>query len=83
MSTPTSSVDLIDIVRSQARLETKVDLVLERLDKSDAAHERIRLRVDNLEREQARSKGFAAAIAAIAGVVTGIIVPLIKSKLGL
>jgi len=37
MSSPTD-VDLIDIVRSQARLETKIDLILVRLDRSNAAH---------------------------------------------
>lgn len=75
--------DLIDIIRSQARVETKLDMILERIDKSDSAHETLRGRVDVLERARERQIAVIGAVGSAAGVGTGFLVPWLKAKLGL
>lgn len=75
--------NLVEIIRSQARVETKLDMIIDRLDKSDAEHEKLKVRVSALEADSSRQKGFLAAIAGTAGVASGILVPVIRQKLGM
>lgn len=81
MSPPTEN--FVEIIKSQARVEAKLDTILGRLDKQDVEHEKLRTRVETLERDAHKQRGFLAALAGLAGLVSGILVPLIKQKLGM
>jgi hypothetical protein len=66
------SSDFIRLIESNARLETKIDLVLQRLDRQDEDIDAIRGRVEDLEKSRAHSRGIVAALTAIGGAIGGI-----------
>lgn len=74
--------DLIELIKSQTRVDTKLDLIIERLDKTDTAHDALRQRVDALEQSRAKTAGIVAAISALSGLVTAIVVAFFKSRFG-
>lgn len=57
------------VIASNARLETKIDLILDRLKSQDDDIKSIRSRVEDLERARAHSKGMLAVLSAFAGIV--------------
>lgn len=69
------------LIASNARLETKIDLVLQRLDVQDADIRQIRSRVEDLEKSRAHSKGALAVIGAVGGLIGALATSLLKNFL--
>lgn len=79
MSDTPGYAEYTSLIASQARLETKIDLVLDRLKAQDDDIKSIRSRVEDLERTRAHSKGILAAIGALGGLVGAIASAIIKN----
>jgi len=67
------------LIESNARLETKIDMILSRLDRQDNEIADVRSRVEHLERARAHSKGILATIGALGGLIGAITTALIKN----
>lgn len=67
-----SNSDFIRLIESNARLETKIDMVLTRLDGQDEQITSIRGRVEDLERSRARARGVMATLTAVGGLAGGL-----------
>lgn len=82
MSSPTPGyAEVIDLIRSNERVETKIDLVLKRLDSQDAEINSIHLRVEELEKARPHNRGVLAVLTAIGGIVGGVASALVKAWL--
>ncbi len=69
------------LIASNARLETKINLVLQRLDIQDADIQQIRTRVEDLEKSRAHSEGALAAIGALGGLIGAMATAALKNFL--
>jgi hypothetical protein len=63
---------ILKIVEGQARIETKLDAALKHQDGQDEAISELRARVETLEKVNARSKGYLAALTAVGGIAGAI-----------
>jgi len=71
--------EFTSLIASNARLETKIDMILSRLDRQDGEITDIRGRVEDLERTRAHSKGVLATISALGGLIGAIVTAAIKN----
>ena len=84
MSDPTlSNRDIVDLIKGQARMETKLDTFLSTQSKIEKTVSDIDVRVTRIEGRRARERGYIAGIMAVISSAMIFFIPWAKAKLGL
>jgi hypothetical protein len=73
--------EFIDLIKSVARLETKIDLILDQHAAQDGDIKSIKSRVESLERSRAHNKGVLAVLTAVGGIIGAIATTILKNYL--
>lgn len=80
-STNSFPPEYLDLIKAVARLETKIDMMLDQHAAHDTEMKSIRSRVESLERTRAHSKGAMTVLSAIGGIIGAVVTMLIKNFL--